>query len=72
MTHPGKLNELSATEDLARELLANLGWTFLPRVALASERGRAGSLSEVAAAVGESNRIHGERALKAGARRGCQ
>ena len=39
MTTPGKLNELSAAEDPARELLVKLGWTYVPREALAAERG---------------------------------
>ena len=32
MTTPGKLNELSAAEDPARELLEKLGWTHVSRV----------------------------------------
>ena len=39
MTAPAKLNELSAAENPARELLEKLGWTYIPRDALAAERG---------------------------------
>ena len=39
MTTPNKLNEFNQAEDPARRLLERLGWTFVPRVALATERG---------------------------------
>ena len=39
MTSPSKLNELNHAEDPARRLLERLGWTYVPREALASERG---------------------------------
>ena len=38
MTTPAKVNELNAAEDPARRLLERLGWTFVHRDALASER----------------------------------
>ncbi len=38
MTSPSKLNELNQAEDPARELLEKLGWTYVPREALAAER----------------------------------
>ena len=38
MTTPAKLNELNAAEDPARRLLQRLGWTYVHRDALASER----------------------------------
>ena len=38
MTSPTKLNELSAAEDPARELLERLGYTHVPREELAAER----------------------------------
>ena len=39
MTTPAKLNELHHAENPARELLEKLGWTYVPREALAAERG---------------------------------
>ena len=39
MTSPAKLNEYNSAELPARELLAQLGWTYVPREALAAERG---------------------------------
>ena len=39
MTAPAKLNELNYAENPARELLERLGWTYVPREALAAERG---------------------------------
>ena len=38
MTTPAKLNEYSQAEEPARVLLERLGWTYVPREALASER----------------------------------
>ena len=38
MTTPAKLNELNAAEDPARRLLQRLGWIYVHRDALASER----------------------------------
>lgn len=38
MTSPDELNELGQTEDPARKLLERLGWTYVPREALATER----------------------------------
>ena len=34
-----KLNEFNHAEDPARRLLERLGWTYVPRDALAAERG---------------------------------
>ena len=39
MTTPSKLNELNHAEDPARRLLERLGWSYMPREVLASERG---------------------------------
>ena len=39
MTTPSKLNEYNHAELPARELLERLGWTYVPREALAAERG---------------------------------
>ena len=39
MTAPAKLNEFNHAEDPARRLLERLGWTYVPREALAAERG---------------------------------
>ena len=39
MTTPSKLNEFNHAEDPARRLLEHLGWTYVPRDALAGERG---------------------------------
>ena len=39
MTTPAKLNEFNHAEDPARQLLERLGWTYVLREALASERG---------------------------------
>ena len=39
MTTPSSLNEFNHAEDPARRLLERLGWTYLPREALAAERG---------------------------------
>ena len=39
MTSPAKLNEFNHAEDPARLLLERLGWTCVPRDALAAERG---------------------------------
>ena len=39
MTVPSKLNEYNNAEEPARELLERLGWTYVPRDALAEERG---------------------------------
>ena len=39
MTTPSKLNEFNHAEDPARLLLERLGWTYVPREALAAERG---------------------------------
>ena len=38
MTSPTKLNEYNHAEEPARKLLERLGWTYVPREALASER----------------------------------
>ena len=38
MTAPSQLNEYSQAEEPARVLLERLGWTYVPREALASER----------------------------------
>ena len=38
MTSPAKLNEYSQAEEPARVLLERLGWTYVPREALAAER----------------------------------
>ena len=38
MTTPAKLNEYSQAEEPARVLLEQLGWTYVPREALAAER----------------------------------
>ena len=39
MTTPAKLNEFNHAEDPARRLLERLGWAYVPREALAAERG---------------------------------
>ena len=39
MTTPAKLNEFNHAEDPALRLLERLGWTYVPRDALAAERG---------------------------------
>ena len=39
MTSPTKLNEYNHAEEPARLLLERLGWTYVPRDALAAERG---------------------------------
>ena len=39
MTTPAKLNEFNHAEDPARRVLERLGWTYVPRDSLASERG---------------------------------
>ena len=39
MTSPAKLNEINHAEDPALRLLERLGWSYVPREALASERG---------------------------------
>ena len=39
MTTPAKLNEYNHAEEPARVLLERLGWTYVPRDALAAERG---------------------------------
>ena len=39
MTNPAKLNEYNHAEEPARVLLEKLGWTYVPREALAAERG---------------------------------
>ena len=39
MTTPSTLNEYSQAEEPARVLLERLGWTYVPRKALAAERG---------------------------------
>ena len=39
MTNPAKLNEYNHAEDPARRLLERMGWTYVPREALAAERG---------------------------------
>ena len=39
MTTPSTLNEYSQAEEPARVLLERLGWTYVPREALAAERG---------------------------------
>ena len=39
MTLADKLNELNHSEEPARRLLEGLGWTYVAREALASERG---------------------------------
>ena len=39
MTSPAKLNEYNHAEEPARALLERLGWTYVPREALAAERG---------------------------------
>ena len=39
MTTPSKLNEFNHAEDPARRLLERLGWAYVPREALAAERG---------------------------------
>ena len=38
MTSPNKLNEYNHAENPARELLEKLGWTYVPREAMAAER----------------------------------
>ena len=38
MTTPARLNELTAAENPARELLERLGWAYVPREVLAAER----------------------------------
>ena len=38
MTTPSKLNEYNQAEEPARVLLERLGWTYVPREALAAER----------------------------------
>ena len=38
MTTSAKLNEFNHAEDPARQLLERLGWTYVPREALAAER----------------------------------
>ena len=38
MTTPTALNEYSQAEEPARSLLERLGWTYVPREALAAER----------------------------------
>jgi hypothetical protein len=38
VTTPARLNELSAAEDPARELLERLGYEYVPREVLAAER----------------------------------
>ena len=51
MTTPAKLNEFNHAEDPARRLLERLGWTYVPRDALADRTGQqAGGLAEGAAA----------------------
>ncbi len=40
MTSPAKLNEFNHAEKPARVLLEKLGWTYVPREALAAEQGR--------------------------------
>ena len=37
MTSPNKLNEFNHAEDLASQLLEQLGWTYAPAEALASK-----------------------------------
>ena len=44
MTSPAKLNELNHAEEPARRLLEGLGWTYVPREALVSERGDQGEV----------------------------
>ena len=39
MTSTAKLNEYNHAEEPARRLLEQLGWTYVPREVLASERG---------------------------------
>ena len=39
MTSPAKLNEYNHAERPALDLLERLGWTYVPRDALAAERG---------------------------------
>ncbi len=39
MTTPNKFNDLNQAEEPARVLLEKLGWTYVPREALAAERG---------------------------------
>ena len=39
MTSTAKLNEYNHAEEPARQLLEQLGWTYVPREALAAERG---------------------------------
>ena len=39
MTSPNKLNEFNHAEDPARRRLEKLGWAYVPREALADERG---------------------------------
>lgn len=39
MTSPSKLNEFNHAEDLASQLLEQLGWTYAPAEALASKAG---------------------------------
>ena len=39
MTSPAKLNEYNHAEEPALRLLERLGWTYVPRDALAAERG---------------------------------
>ena len=40
MTTPSALNEYHQAEEPARALLERLGWTYVPREALAAERSR--------------------------------
>ena len=40
MTTPAKLNELNHAEEPEGRLVEGLGWTYVPREALAAERGR--------------------------------
>ena len=42
MISPAKLNEYNHAETPARLLLERLGWTYVPREALAAERGLVG------------------------------
>ena len=39
MTSPAKLNEFNHAEKPALDLLQRLGWTYVPRQTLATERG---------------------------------
>ena len=43
MKTPAKLNEFHAAEDPGRRLLERIGWSYVPREALATERDERGA-----------------------------